>query len=131
MDEQKLLQALGLSEPETQVYLSLLSTGPASIRSMATHSGVNRGTTFEALKRLSTIGLVSFNRKGERRKFFAENPEVIYELIAEKKRELIKTAHKAEKIVPALAAQSKRRQAQPIARFYEDDEGVAAMLRDV
>jgi HTH-type transcriptional regulator, sugar sensing transcriptional regulator len=131
MQETVLLKSLGLSDAEVAVYLSLLKSGPVSIRQVADDTNINRGTTYEALKSLVSWGLVGFNQKGERRKFIAEHPRKIYELIADKKRELGQLEESARSIVPSLLAHSERQVGEPVVRFYEDDEGIVAILRDV
>ena len=37
----------------------------------------------------------------------------------------------AEELVPTLLAQLKRMDGEPFMRYYEGDEGVAAVLRDI
>src|SRR3990167_5135336 len=131
MNELEMLRSLGLKESEAIIYQTLLKSGPVSIRQIATAAKVNRGTTYENLKHLSTLGLVSFNRQGERRKFFTESPNKIHELIDKKRRDLNQTEAQAKTVVPALLAIAGRQAGEPMVRFYEDDEGIATILRDV
>jgi len=131
MDELSILEELGLKPSEVAVYAALLKSGPASIRSVAATSGVNRGTTYEALKSLAESGLVAYTRRGERRKYRAESPERIYQLIDDKRRQLAQIEAEAKNLVPSLLALGERRLGEPTVRFYEDDEGIAAILRDV
>lgn len=126
-----LFQSLGVDETEQALYLALLTGGPSSIRQLAAETTINRGKTYESLKRLVSLGLVSFKRKGEQRRFVAEGPERLQDLLAEKKRELIQLEETAQSFIPSLMALSKRRGGEPIVRFYEDDDGVVAILRDV
>lgn len=125
-----LLQELGLSRNHAKVYLSLLKTGRSSIRQVSAKSGINRGTTYDALKELNKAGLVSFNIQGQRRKYFAESPQKINDLIAERKLQTERLAKDAAKVVPALMSYSSPSGA-PQVRFYEDDEGIEQILRDV
>ena len=83
------LAELGLKDAEIRVYTALLESGPTSIRGVAAAAKVNRGTTYEALKRLSETGLVAYTRHGERNKYRAESPERIFDLIDEKRRTLV------------------------------------------
>ncbi len=131
MNETSLLEALGLKPAESNIYLSLLENGPDSIRGIAAQTNINRGTTYESLKVLITRGLVSFNQKGERKKYIAENPDKILELLEDKKREMAKLDREAQTVIPALQALSYHRGDEPFVRFYEDDEGIATILRDV
>lgn len=131
MESTPLLEDLGLKPNEAAVYTALLKSGPASIRSVAATAGVNRGTTYEALKSLAESGLVAYTRKGERRKYRAESPERIYQLIDDKRRQLAQIEADAKNLIPTLLALGERRLGEPAVRFYEDDEGIVVILRDV
>jgi sugar-specific transcriptional regulator TrmB len=131
MDDYTTLQELGLKEVEVKVYTALLESGPTSIRGIAAAAKVNRGTTYEALKSLAEAGLVAYTRKGERNKYRAESPEKIYDLIAEKRRTLTQLETEARSLVPSLMAISRHGLGEPAVRFYEDDEGIVVILRDV
>lgn len=126
-----ILQSLGIDEEAQSVYLALLKYGSLSIRRLSTYIGINRGKTYEVIKRLVALGLVTFKRSGEQRHYAAETPLRIYDLIEEKKKELTHVEEQAEEIVPALLAVGKQSGSTPVVRFYEDDEGVVAILRDV
>jgi sugar-specific transcriptional regulator TrmB len=131
MKNTDMLKALGLNPVECRVYLALLESGAASIRQVAEATKINRGTVYEALKSLSARGLVGYNQKGARKRYAAESPDKIYELIEEQKRHLEQVAATAQQLVPGLMAASQQAQGEPVVRFYEDDEGVAQILRDV
>ena len=49
---EKTLEQLGLTSKESRVYLTLLELGPTAIRNIAERAGINRGTTYESLKKL-------------------------------------------------------------------------------
>ncbi len=125
------LKDLGLKPAEIAVYTALLKQGPSSIRSIAQLAKVNRGTTYESLKRLADTGLVSFTLKGERRKYRAESPDRIYQLIEDRRRMLTQLETEAASFVPELLALGQRRLGEPSVKFYEDDDGIAVILRDV
>lgn len=127
----QLLVSLGLSHTETETYIALLELETVSIRKVAEKSGINRGTTYEAIKKLVHMGLVSVRQSGKREYYSAESPEKIFDIIRDKRKELLAIQQHAQTIVPALLAQQIRPQGRPLVRYYEDDEGVVAILRDV
>jgi sugar-specific transcriptional regulator TrmB len=128
----RLLVHLDISPNEAQTYAALLAEGSTSIRKIATATGINRGTTYDALKRLVTVGLVSVkNTGGKREHYTAESPERIYDIIKDKRRDLIDTSNEARNLIPHLVANQDGPAGKPIVRYYEDDEGVATILRDV
>lgn len=131
MKELSLLQTLGLKDAEAQTYLALLKNGPSSIRRLAELTSINRGTTYDALKNLVPLGLVFYNRQGERHKYIAESPEHILQLIADRRHKLAQAEADAKHLLPGLLALSEHRLGAPLIRFYEDDDGIATILRDV
>lgn len=128
---QKLLAELGFSESEAETYWALLNLETVSIRKVSDRSGINRGTTYDAIKRLVAAGLASTRRSGSREYFAAESPEKIYDLIRDKRKELWQTQQRASTLIPELLARKAQPEGHPLVKYYEDDEGVVAILRDV
>jgi sugar-specific transcriptional regulator TrmB len=126
-----LLASLGLGRNEALTYASLLQIDTVSIRKVAAHTGINRGTTYEALKRLVAVGLASMKRRGQREYYTAESPEKIYELIRDKRRDLLDANEAAKVIIPDLLARHAQPEGRPLVRYYEGDDGVVAILKDV
>ncbi|HEU4914402.1 MAG TPA: helix-turn-helix domain-containing protein [Candidatus Saccharimonadales bacterium] len=126
-----LLGSLGIPEAEAKTYAGLLEVDQVSIRRLAAHTGINRGTTYDALKRLVAFGLVSVKRRGSREQYTAESPERIYELIRDKRRDLLDATNSAKRILPALLARKSTTSGRPLVRYYEDDEGIVTILKDV
>ena len=63
MEIQVILKNFGLSEKEIAIYLSLIELGPSSVREISNKSKVNRGTTYDILKALIALGIVSYYNK--------------------------------------------------------------------
>lgn len=126
-----LFGGLGISRTEALTYAALLEVEPVSIRKIAAHTGINRGTTYEALKKLIALGLASVRRSGNREHYTAEPPDKVFDIIRDKRRDLVEVAAVAKKFVPALAARRANTSGQPLVRYYEDDEGVVTVLKDV
>lgn len=125
------LTELGLSNQAAQTYQALIQMDAVSIRKVAAATGINRGTTYEAIKQLVALGLASSRKSGEREYYSAESPEKIYDIIRDKRKELIEQMDAAKELVPKLLAQSARPEGSPLVRYYEDDEGVVTILKDV
>jgi sugar-specific transcriptional regulator TrmB len=125
------LQQLDLSERQVVIYQALLRLGPASIRDVASESGVNRGSTYETLKQLVNKGMVSYFPKGKRRVFQAEDPERLLSLGESKQQALAVAMEQLRKeIIPALK-QTQTEFSPGNVRFYEGDDGVELALRDI
>lgn len=128
---QSLLQELGYSAAEGEVMWALLNLENVSVRKVSDFSGINRGTAYEAIKKLAAAGLVSVQKRGEREYFSAESPEKLLDIIRDKRKDLLQTQEHAAKLIPELLARKARPQGQPLVRYYEGDEGVVTILKDV
>lgn len=128
---QNTLEKLGLSDKEIKIYLALLSTGPTAIRKIGEKANINRGTTYELLKKLQAVGLVSYFHKGKRQHFVAENPRVIANIISRKKTEIGEAENNLEKIMTELSSLSVGLKNQPVIKFYENYSGIRTILEDV
>lgn len=128
---QALLLSLGFSVVDAETYAVLLSLDAVSIRKVAARSGINRGTTYESIKRLMNAGLVHARKSGEREYFSAESPEKIYELIRERRKALMDTQRQAQHIIPELLASKAMPKGRPLVKYYEDDDGMVSILKDV
>ena len=123
---------IGLNGRDKRVYEALLSGSRESVRAIAEETGINRGSVFESIKALTEVGLVSFTYVGKRRRYHAQNPEILHEVVVAKRREL-KLAHtNIDNYINNLVASDKIDEETPqFASFYEGFEGVASILRDV
>lgn len=128
---QTLLESLGFSNAMARTYRALLELDRASIRKVSERSGVNRGTTYDALKLLVNEGLVITRQSGERNYYSAESPEKIYDLIRDKRKDLWRSQQQALKIIPEILVNNAHPQGRPLVKYYEDDGGVVMILRDV
>jgi len=128
---QGLLQELGFSTAVSETYWALLNLETVSIRKVAEYTNINRGTTYEAIKQLINSGLVNTRKVGQREYFQAESPEKIYDLIKDRRKDLWRSQQQAQTLIPKLLARKAQPQGQPLVKYYEDDEGVATILRDV
>lgn len=131
MTIQKLLEELGFSSVEAETYWALLNLDRVSIRKVAEFSGINRGTTYEAIKNLVSAGLANTRRNGAREYYSAESPEKIYDLIRDRRKELLMTQSLAQEFIPELLAKKAQPKGRPLVRYYEDDEGIVTILKDV
>lgn len=126
-----LFKDIGLSERDVAIYRALLTLGPSSIRTIADHAGVNRGTTYDALKQMQTMGVVTYLPKGKRRIFTAKEPEVLVELAEEKRSRLDNAVNELKRrIIPELHQLTPDFSAANV-QWYEGDEGIEQVLRDI
>ena len=128
----QVLDELGLTKPEIQVYLAALERGPASSSELAEAVGMNRVTTYEVLKRLSRKGFVKIRaKKNQRGRYFvpAEYGEIV-ERIKAKQTDLEHHLQQMKLLKNEFQSQFVRAEAKPVTLFYEGKEGIKAVLRD-
>ncbi len=122
---------LGLDEREMAIYRALISLGPSPIRQIADKSGINRGTTYDALKSLLQKGLVSYLPKGKRRLFSPRDPSVLLDLAEQKQHHLEQAILQLKSsIIPELN-HLKPDFSTANVQFYEGDDGIEFVLRDI
>jgi Cd2+/Zn2+-exporting ATPase len=89
MDLVKQLTAIGFTEYESKVYLSLLEQNPATGYSISKHAGVPRSMVYEALGRLRARGAVLETSEGKSTLYRPLPPEALLDqLFAEQKERL-------------------------------------------
>lgn len=121
---------LGLTTRDSRVYMALLKNGVSSIRGIADITSINRGSVYESIKDLTAAGLVSYQTSSVNKKYFAEQPSKILDIIKRRKEELDDLATITTNILPSLSSELAYTPYSNI-KFYEDHEGVAVILRDV
>ncbi len=124
-------RAIGLEPRDKIVYETLYKLDKVSLRAIAQATGMNRGTVYEVIKKLTSLGLVTFTQAGERRHFSAASPQVFLSLIRERRDQLQQLENAADSYVTSLESRHPLPGAGYFASFYEGEEGVAAILRDV
>lgn len=127
-----ILKRLGFSDKEIKVYLKLLEYGAISVRGLAEISGLNRGTTYDVLKKLQEDGLVNYFEKDSKQRFVAEDPEKLLDLLHNKKNDLEKTEDKIKEFIPQLRSmQDDGDDSTPSTKLYEGRTGIRMILDDI
>ena len=125
------LKQLGISERQTDLYLTLLKLGPSSIRDIAFSAGINRGTVYEELKRLRTMSLVTYFPQGKRKFFCAEPPDVLVRRARQIQQQTNEAADRLEQEILPNLQEIMPDNTQTSVFHYEGDEGVEYVLRDI
>ena len=127
----ELCELFGLAAKDVDVYLSLLSLGNASLRRVAEQVGLNRGTTYDALKHLQEFGLVGFVDAKKHRIYMAEDPHKLRGLVRQREVALQEAREELTSILPVLERLSGSARHRPVVRYYEGASGVRDILEDV
>jgi len=126
-----ILKKIGLNEKEIKVYLSLLEYGAISIRNLADITEINRGTVYDILKKLQSIGLAAFYHADNKQRFVAESPEKIMLILKNQEDELKNLKKDFLEYIPELKALQGKEEARPTTKFYEKKAGIRIVLEDV
>ncbi len=126
------LAELGLNNVEIAVYLAALGASSGSASTIAKSAGLNRVTTYEALKRLSARGLIKIRaKKGSGIRYFqAEEIDVVQEKLGQKKKELEQLIDKINILKPDFRSLYSMTPQKPEVLFYEGMEGIKNVLLD-
>lgn len=84
MDEYTLLQEMGLSKAESQLYVALLETGSTKVGVLIKKTGLHKATTYLTLQRLVEKGLVHFILQGKKKYFEATDPQQFLTMLKQK-----------------------------------------------
>ena len=108
----EILEEIGLSENEAQVYLTSLSLGPTTILRIAKSSGVRRTTVYSIIETLKSKGLVYIKPIGLKQLYVAEHPDRLENIIDNKKRSL-------SKLLPEFTALYNLKGGESTVKYYE------------
>ena len=122
---------IGLGVRDKRVYEALINSPEASIRTIAEQTGINRGSVFESLKDLQRVGLVTTTPYGKRLAYRAKDPEVIREIIDEKRQDLRAAQFRLDDYIASFNGRANDAALFHFASSYQGDEGLAMILRDV
>ncbi len=118
----KVLQALGLTEKESKVYLANLEIGTSVVSKIAKKAKINRVTTYDILQKLTQKTLVSNYTKNKLKYFTATDPDELLKDYTNKLNTL-------EKSIPELR-RLKGETKHPRIRYFEGIEGIKKIYED-
>ena len=121
------VEALGLTDKESRVYVANLFLGPAPVQKIAEQAGINRATTYVILDQLAALGLVtqSVDKKSH---YVAESPESLDRLFSLQKQTIEQRQKELRALLPQLQQLERSTAADaPIVRFYKGLEGTKSI----
>ncbi|MEI7890458.1 MAG: helix-turn-helix domain-containing protein [bacterium] len=120
---QELLQKLGLSEKEIEVYLALFEQGKTTPARLAKATNINRSTVYVLLEKLKDKGLVIEDITTRIMYVSPSSPEDVEEMFYREQEELKEKKKIANKLAEELEKMPKSQSfSVPKIRFIEEDE---------
>lgn len=122
MEMNKILQQLGLEQPEVQAYLALLDLGESTVTKIAERAGLGRVHSYQILTKLIGKGLASYVIKNNIKYFSAAEPETLLKSLQEKEEGL-------KKILPELKARQTLTKQDTSVEIYRGTEGLNTVFK--
>ncbi len=127
---EKELQAIGLSESETKVYVALLELGGATVSEIAKRARVNRTSVYDILTRLIETGLVTRAAGEKKQSYQAEPPSKLPLILEERAVKAADQAKAAKRLVGKLNLLAKSKMIHPQIRLFEGVTGIKELYDD-
>lgn len=129
--DKKLLQEIGLTNSEINVYTALLKSGSIKVGDLMRQVNLHRSRVYEAINRLIEKGLVSYVIKNNIKFFEATDPERLLSYIEEQKEKLTEKEKSIQKIIPELKKQIPSTLPHAEAHVFAGKEGFKTIRKDV
>jgi len=108
----KILERIGLTEGESNLYIANNTLGTASVVELAQKSGYSRQQVYEIIPRLLELGLIVKVREGKKQHYKPADPENLKEIVGE-------IGTQIEDLVPVLKSRQATNKAVPELSVYE------------
>lgn len=126
----KLLQEIGLSEGEAQIYEYLLQNGEAPAGEIIKGVGLKRGNVYNILKSLASRGFAEQFTKNKVAYFRLHHPLKLKEQLEQEVTELEQTKKALQDALPHLVSQFNLSASKPTIHYFEGIEGVKQIYND-
>lgn len=124
MKEIDTLVDVGLKPAEAKVYLALLDLGESAVQAVAHKAGLQRPNCYSVLEALRKKGLVSLSVSDRGRRYVAENPKRLKQLISERLTRL-------DEALPILESSFRASPSKPIVRYYEGRDNIYQLYEEI
>ena len=121
MNKEQALQSFGLTEAEVSLYISLLKTEESTASALAKTTNTNRTFTYDRLKKLHELGLVSYIIKDNKKYFKAADPSQLLAILKEKEEQI-------QTILPELEKLKTEHKPGPEVEIFSSKKGIRTAL---
>ncbi len=131
MEEEHLLEGLGLTKGEIKVYFALLEIGSSTTGGIIKKAKVSRSKVYEMLDRLSDKGLVSFVIRENTKYFEAADPDHIIHYVRRERSLLEEKEKELRKILPTLKQKKKFAKTPQTSAVYDGFKGIKTIYSEI
>ncbi len=121
MDIKSVLEELGLSSGEIEVYLALLKLGSNPVSRVKEETGLHRTTIYDFIEKLLNKGLVSYVIRNNIKYYNAAHPNKLVEFLNEKQKRLAE-------VLPRLNELADFHQEEVKVEVYKGKEGLKTVM---
>lgn len=115
------LRNFGLTDAEIAIYLALLTHGASSASKLSEKTSKNRTFTYDRLKKLSDLGLVSYAIKDNKKYFKPADPSQLLSILKERQLQV-------ESILPELNNLKSKEAEGPDVKIFSTKKGIRTVL---
>lgn len=127
----KILEKLGLSTSETELYLTMLAHGALEARELLRLTRAKRPTVYYALKQLENRGLIhAVPAASGKQRFQAEPPEHLLTMLQLREQEVHALLDEATAALPELRQTSPAREGIPAVSFYQGEQAMKQIVME-
>ena len=120
----QLLEKLNFTNNEAKIYLTLSKMGPSLAGVISKEAGLDRSSTYNALKGLVKKGIVSTIHENKRTIFIPENPKKLLDYLDERK-------EIAKRIIPQIEDRFDKQHELTNVKLYKGFRGLKTVLQDL
>lgn len=121
----EVLNSLGLSIEESEIYSTLLDKGQLSASEISKNSKVKRTYVYAVCKSLIKKGLIQQLTEKNITKFAPLSPDHLMDLAERQKQDALKASQTLEGILPTLKNKFGTIESKPVITYYEGRAGIA------
>ncbi len=127
----EVLERIGLSRAEINIYQKLLQLGSVPSARVVKETGFRKSTVYDTIRRLQEKGLVSYVIRDNMKHFEAADPERLIDFLEDREREIEGYKEDVRQIIPKLRKTTSTFKPHAEAHVLVGVEGFKTMRRDV
>ncbi len=124
MDKNEILKRLGLTEYESQTYITLLEKGVSGISKISRETGINRPAIYRTIPSLLKRGVISEVVKKKQKMYSAESPEKLEAIVENLHKEFTEA-------LPELLQDFKGVGNKPVVKYLTGKHGISFIFEDL
>ncbi len=120
----QVLEQIGLTEKEAQIYLALLEMGAQGATTIANKTQINRSTCYLILENLREKGLITTHTESNIQFFEAQEPNSLITYLNKRQNELVIQQNMIQNNMPYLEAIKKENTGSTTTKYYKGIDGI-------